>query len=80
MSRRFTVSHINAEGFRDFSVSTPRAEEAVAHFRNAVTSEHDGDTAEIMHRRLTIALLDGRHELTVLDPDLKGSTSITIEK
>lgn len=79
MSRQFKVSHTSAEGFLDWSVNTIVGEAAYGHFLSTLESEgHPRSGIDTMLTRFTLALMDGRTEFTVLDPDLKGSTAIRI--
>lgn len=80
MSRRFTVRWVDGAGAELFSVSTPRAGEALGHFTNNLADAgHDALAIRTFLLRLTEAALEGRDSLSVMDADLKGRTEFIIE-
>ena len=75
---RFTVSHTSTEGYVEWEVNTITTEEAFGHLVSSLrTVAHSDARIETILTRFTIAMMEGRSEFAVLDPDLKGQTSFT---
>ena len=75
---RYVVGHFNAQKQRDWRVQTNEAEEAFGHFISSlVTVGHDERKVAFYSRAFTVAMMEGKDGMTVLDPGLLGETSIT---
>lgn len=75
---RYVVGHFNAQRQRDWVVKTDEAEDALSHFISSLVSVgHDERKVEHYTRQFTIAMMEGKDGMTVLDPGLLGETSIT---
>lgn len=77
--RRYRVDHVNAAGDSDWQVRTDQAEEALGHFISSlVTVGHDERKVQHYSREFTIAMMQGKDGMTVLDPGLRGQTTIVV--
>lgn len=75
---RYVVGHFNAKGERDWTVNTDEAEDAFGHFISSLaTVGHDERKIDFYSRAFTVAMMEGKDGITVLDPGLLGQTSIT---
>lgn len=75
---KYVVGHFNAKGERDWRVNTDEAEDALGHFISSlVTVGHDERKVRFYSRQFTIAMMEGKDGITVLDPGLIGQTSFT---
>lgn len=75
---RYIVGHFNAQRQRDWVVNTEEAEDALSHFISSlVTVGHDERKVNFYTQQFTIAMMQGKDGMTVLDPGLLGETSIT---
>ena len=75
---RYVVGHFNAQRQRDWVVNTDEAEDALRHFISSLVSVgHDERKTGFYMRQFTVAMMQGKDGMTVLDPGLLGETSIT---